>query len=201
MRLLGATLATAALLLSATPVADAAAPPNSCRHQWADLAQLHGENGNPGGSGSTNQLQQRWDAYYAGANRLAQEATKADCERIAAFTITWGGLERLMYGMQPHDYLFQLRLANGDLRHFRDLNGRNPGRQVMRAFKFLRDQAPKAAGDLAFVVDAAPAIITSQQTQVTGYLRDYRAAAKASGHAVKAGEWLRIIRNAELHEE
>ncbi len=62
MRLLGATLATAALLLSATTVAGEAAAPQPCRQRWADLAQLHGENGNPEGSGSTRLLQQRWDS-------------------------------------------------------------------------------------------------------------------------------------------
>ena len=71
----------------------------------------------------------------------------------------------------------------------------------MRAFKFLRVQAPKANGDLAPVFAAAPAVITLQRTQVTGYLRDFRTAARASSHAVKARDWLRIIRDAELYEE
>jgi hypothetical protein len=201
MRLLGAAVATAALLLSVIPAADAAPPREGCRHQWADLAQLHGENGNPDGSGSTQQLQTRWDGYYKKASRLAKKATRSDCDGIGGFKASWGGLERLMYGMQPHDYLFQLRLANGDLHHFREVTGHDPGRQVMRAFRFLRKQAPKAAGDLAPVVDAAPAISTVQQAQVTGYLRDYRAAARASWHAMKAKNWLRIIRGAELGEE
>ncbi len=106
-----------------------------------------------------------------------------------------------MYGLHRHDYMFQLRVANGGLRHFRDFNGHNPGRQVMRAFRFLREQAPQAAADLRPIVDGAPAVITYQQTQVTGYLRDYRSAARASGNAMKAKSWLQIIRDAELHEE
>jgi hypothetical protein len=202
MRLLGALLISAALLLTTTPAATGTAPtPAACRQKWGELAQLHGENGNPGGSRSTRQLQQRWDGFYEEAGRLSRAATAADCDGLKAFKVTWDGLERLQYGMHPHDYLFRLRLANGDLRHYRDLHGRNPGRQVMRAFRFLREQAPKAAAYLAPVVAAANAVTTSNRAQVTGYLRDYRATARASKHVVKARTWLQIIDSAELHEE
>ena len=37
-----------------------------------------------------------------------------------------------------------------------------------------------------------------QRTQVTGYLRDFRAAGRASTHAMKAKAWVRIIEQAEL---
>jgi hypothetical protein len=205
MRLLGAVIVTVALLLSGISASGAvsavSAAPGSCRQQWQDLHALHGENGNPEGSGATQQLQARWDGYYDAAGRLAEEGTKADCEKIGAFAQAWAGLERLMYGLHPHDYLFQLRIANGDLRHFREFTGHNPGRQVMRAFRFLREQARGAAGDLAPLYAAAPAVATIRQTQVTGFLRDYRAAAKASRHATKARDWLRVIQDAELSEE
>jgi hypothetical protein len=200
MRLLGAVIATAALLVSGLPAAGAAAP-NPCRHQWVGLHQLHGENGNPDGSGATSQLQWRWDSYYDEAGRQAHEATRDDCDGIKAFAQAWDGLERLMYGMHRHDYLFQLRIANSELRHYRDFTGRNPGRAIMRAFKFLRLQAPKANGDLASIFAAAPAVITMEPTQVSGYLRDFRTAARASNHAMKAKVWLRIIEDAELDEE
>ncbi len=200
MRLLGA-LVTVALLLVSLPAAGAAAAPGPCEQQWQDLHALHGENGNPEGSGATQQLQSRWDSYYAEAGRLATEAKRADCNGIGAFAASWAGLERLMYGLHSHDYLFQLRIANGDLRHFRELNGHNPGRKVMRAFRFLRHQARESAGDLAPLYAAAPAVATIRQTQVTGFLRDYRSAAKASQHVMKARDWLRIIQDAELSEE
>ncbi len=71
----------------------------------------------------------------------------------------------------------------------------------MRAFRFLRQQAPRANGDLAPVFGAATAVGTMQRTQVTGYLRDFRAAARTSTHAVKAKEWVRIIEHADLGEK
>jgi hypothetical protein len=71
----------------------------------------------------------------------------------------------------------------------------------MRAFRFLRHQARESAGDLAPLYAAAPAVATIRQTQVTGFLRDYRSAAKASRHAMKARDWLQIIQDAELSEE
>ncbi len=201
MRLLGAVVATAALLVSGLHAADAAAAPNPCRHQWRELHQLHGENGNPDGSKATSQLQWRWDTYYAKAGRHAKDATRADCDGIKAFAQAWDGLERLMYGTHRHDYMFELRLANGELHHYREFTGHNPRRPIMRAFKFLRLQAPKANGDLAPIFAAAPAVITMDRTQVSGYLRDFRTAARASNHAMKAKAWLRIIKDAELDEE
>ena len=201
MRVLGAFLVSVALLLTGVPAAGATAAPNPCRQQWVDLHQLHSENGNPDGSGASSQLQWRWETYRNQAGRLAQKATRADCDGIDAFAQTWDGLERLMYGLHRHDYLFQLRIANGGLRHFREFTGHNPGRPIMRAFKFLRVQARLANADLAPIFAAAPAVSTLRQTQVTGYLRDFRNAARASKHAMKARDWVRIIRDAELYEE
>ena len=202
MRALGPSLiAMAALLLTTTSAAGGAPTDAECRQQWGDLAALHGENGNPEGSAATRQLQARWEGYYDEAGRLAEEATGADCNGIEAFAATWGGLERLMYGLHRHDYRFQLRIAKGDLRHFQEFNESFPGRRVMRAFRFLRQQAPLAAGDLAPLFEAAPAVSTAEPEQITVFLRDYRAAAHDSLHVAKARVWLRIIADAELSEE
>lgn len=198
MRLLAATLATAALLLTGLPPSVGATAPGGCRQQWVDLHQRHVAHGNPQGSGVTSQLQRRWDSRNEKAGRMAQVATRGNCGHIRSFARTWRGLERLMSGMHRHDYLFRLRIANGALRHYRDKTGDNPGRQVMRAFRFLRQQAPQANGDLAPVFAAATAVGTMQRTQVTGYLRDFRAAARTSEHAMKAKAWVQIIEHAKL---
>lgn len=202
MRALGTALVTLVTLLAgALPAASAAAadPDQECRGQWVDLAQLHGENGNPGGSARV--LNRRWDAVAAEADRLADEATAADCAGFEASAASWDGLERLQYALQRHDYPFLLRLARGDLRHYREFNGRNPARQVLRAFRFLDRRAPRADDDLDPVVAHVDEVDTGRRAEIGAFLADYRAAARASTAVDKSKHWLGIIEEAELDEE
>ncbi|MEJ7831654.1 MAG: hypothetical protein WKF79_01970 [Nocardioides sp.] len=202
MRALGTVLVTLASLLAvALPVASAASadPDRECRAQWVDLAQLHGENGNPGGSARV--LNRRWDAVAAEAARLAEEATAADCAGFEAYAASWDGLERLQYAVKRHDYPFLLRLARGDLRHYREFNGRNPAPRVLRAFRFLTRQAPRADDDLDPVVARVGDVDTGRRVEINDFLADYRDAARASDAAQRSKRWLEIIERAELHEE
>lgn len=199
MRALGTALVSLAILLTGIGPVGAADPDQKCRTQWVELAQLHGETGNPGGSARV--LNRRWDAVAAEADRLADEASAADCAGFDAYAASWDGLERLQYGLQRHDYPFLLRLARGDLRHYREFNGRNPARQVLRAFRFLARQAPKADDDLDPVVARVGEVDTGRRAEVSDLLADYRRAARASDAADKSSRWLEIIEQAELREE
>ncbi|MEJ7833344.1 MAG: hypothetical protein WKF79_10535 [Nocardioides sp.] len=199
MRALGTVLVSLAILLTGIGPVGAADPDRECRTQWVDLAQLHGENGNPGGSARV--LNRRWDAVAAEAARLAEEATAADCAGFEAYAASWDGLERLQYAVKRHDYPFLLRLARGDLRHYREFNGRNPAPRVLRAFRFLTRQAPRADDDLDPVVARVGEVDTGRRVEISAFLADYRDAARASDAADKCKHWLEIIEQAELNEE
>ena len=119
MRFLGASLVTALVLASTTTAAAGDGPSDGqCRQEWADLAQLHGENGSPGGSAVTADLRDRWESLYDEAIRLSEEATAADCAGFDKYAATWGGLERLQYGLDEHDYFYRQALMRGDLHHY-----------------------------------------------------------------------------------
>jgi hypothetical protein len=199
-------LIAAAVLVSSTSSAAGDAPTAAptaaeCRQLWADLAQLHGENGSPDGSAVTVALRDRWEAFYDEAVRLSDQATAADCGSLDAYTATWDGLERLQYGLAEHDYFHRQRLARGDLRHYQEFNRHNPSREVMRAFARLARQTPRAAADVRPVMRRAVAVDTGIGAEISAYLQEFRTAARASAAADRA-EWsLRIIGGAELHEE
>jgi hypothetical protein len=206
MRLLGASLIAAAVLLSSPGSATGGAPSDTpsdpqCRHQWADLAQLHGENGSPGGSAVTADLRDRWESLYDEAVRLSRQATAADCATFEGYAGAWDGLERLQYGLDAHDYFCRQRLVRGDLHHYQEFTGHDPSRRVLRAFAFLRQLTPRAAADLKPVLRRADAVDTGIGAEISAYLKEYRTAARASTAATKADRWLRIIEGAELHEE
>lgn len=187
---------------SATGDASVDAPTTTeCRRLWGDLAQLHGENGSPGGSAVTADLRDRWESLYDEAVRLSRKATADDCSRLDRYAETWDGLERLQYGLDEHDYFYRQRLARADLRHYQEFNGHNPSRRVMRAFAHLARLTPRAAADLRPVMRRADAVDTSIGAEISAYLKEFRTVARDSAAANRADRWLRIIGGAELHEE
>ena len=172
-----------------------------CRQEWADLAQLHGENGNP--RGPVPALAQRWDAYDATAEQYAGAATAADCGAlIASFATTWDNLEALQYDLDRYDPLDRLAGAEADRKHALQLNHvKHLSPKLERAFRVARRQAPRAARDLAPALAPAATVNTDDPAAVHGVLRGLAVAARHSHHQQRLNQVLRVIGNAELHEE
>ena len=85
---------------SGIPAADAAAAPNPCRQQWRTSTQLHGENGNPDGSGASQPAPGRWETYYDAGRPAGPGGHRGRLrQRSARSPQAWDGLERLMYGL------------------------------------------------------------------------------------------------------
>jgi hypothetical protein len=177
----------------------------ACRHRWSDLAQLHGENGNP--EGSQQVLNARWDTLDHEAHRLSRTARGTDCgSRLRALRKEWGAVESLQYDLQPLDLPFQLTYAEGDRRHYEHLptddgSPREVPAEVADAFVVLRREAPLAAADLRAVTDRAGAVDPTDRAAVRRLRDELRDAAADSDHVEQAQAALATIQDAELDEE
>lgn len=188
-----------------TPTAEPTLTVKACRHRWADLAQLHGENGNP--EGSQQVLNAHWDTLDHEAHRLSRTASGADCgSRLRDMRKEWGAVESLQYDLQPLDFPFQLSYAEGDRQHYEHLptndgSAREVPAEVATAFDVLRREAPLAAGDLEPVTTRAGEVDPTDEDAVREVRDDLRDAAADSDHVKQAQEALATIQDAELDEE
>jgi hypothetical protein len=210
MRKRAVLLGVAGLAVAAVPVGAAVAgdgPPSEaeCRHQWADLVQLKGENGNPGGP--VRELTHRWETTYDEARALAQDATADDCgPRFDDLRAAWNGLEAFQYKLSRFDFRGDLRGAEADRRHYQDLH--SPGEPphhlspaLKHAFRVIRHQTPGAVRDLEPALEPAPDVDVRDSTQVRDFMRTARAAKRASVHVDRMRHPYWLIGQAELDEE
>lgn len=174
---------------------------HQCRVQWSDLLSLHGENGNP--EAPVPELVARWEAAYDGALAYTETATAHDCGAlIDGYALGWVQLEGFMYDLHPYDPLGRLAIAEGDRQHFLDFNHVNHlSKPLERWFRVARKQAPLDAADLAPAMSTVPAVDVGNPAAVKAVLHQLKRLAKESRHEQKLDRALRIIGNAELHEE
>ena len=201
MRRLALGLVLTLLLLGpAGSPADAITGPQ-CRGQWSDLLSLHGENGNP--EGPVPELVARWDAAYDGALAYTEGATANDCGAlIDGYALAWGQLESFMYDLHGYDPLGRLAIAEGDRQHYLDFNNvKHLSKALERRFRFARKQAPLAAADLAPALSTVPSVDVANPAAVKAALYQLKRLAKESRHVQKLDRALRVIGDAELHEE
>jgi hypothetical protein len=174
-------------------------PDDQCRQQWADLGQLHGENGNP--RGPVPALNQRWEQLDDEADRYAAEATADDCgATIDAFADQWGALESFQYDLYSFDARAKLAGAEGNRRHYLNL-GNHMTPELNRAFREIRHQTPGAIRDLAPALEGAEDVDVQDDTEVREFLRQAREVKRASIHVQRMRHPYRVIGNAELDEE
>ena len=207
MRSLGVLIAAAllSLLLGGTGAATPAGAADGCRHQWTDLASLHGENGNPEGSATV--LVERWDATYEEAWQLAETAAPPDCGPvIATFARKWDGLESLMYDLHPFDLPLQRLIDEGDRHHWIEFQQSQGGSGVLspelqEAFHRLRRQAPRSYAELQPALAGVADVPVGKWRQVDAFVATVGKAALASRHYRLAVAADRLIDQAELSEE
>ncbi len=162
---------------------------------------MHGENGNP--EGPVPELVARWDTTYAGALAYAEGATAQDCGAlIDGYALAWDQLEAFMYDLHSYDPLGRLAIAEGDRQHYLDFNNvKHLSKALERRFRFARKQAPLAAADLAPALSTVPSVDVGNPAAVKSALYQLKRLAKASRHVRKLDRALRVIGDAELHEE
>lgn len=196
MLLLG-RVAAAALLLPL--LQGTTSPDDQCRQQWADLGQLHGENGNPRGPVPT--LNQRWEQLDDEADRYAEEATADDCgATIDTFADLWGSLESFQYDLYSFDARSRLAGAEGNRRHYLSL-GNHMTPELKGAFHVIRHETPGAIEDLEPALEGAEDVDVQDGTEVRTFLRHAREIKRASVHVQRMRHPYRVIGNAELDEE
>lgn len=170
-----------------------------CRSQWVDLAQLHSENGNPGGP--VPGLVTRWDEVAAEAARLAHQAGPDDCgERIAETSDAWDALESFQYELAEFDPAAHLANAEIDRRHAEDLNGPLCC-ELERAFRIIRRETPPAIVDLEPALEGAADLDIEDRAAVMAFLREAGRIKSESVHIQRMADPYRLIGDAELHEE
>lgn len=176
---------------------------DECRSEWTDLAQLHSENGNPGGP--VPALATRWELVADEASRLADEAGRDDCgAKIADFAKAWGALEGFQYDLADFDPAADLAIAENDLQHYLGLQGTTelpPGGPVERAFRIIRRETPLAIADLEPALAGAADLDLEDRTAVTAFLRKADRIKRESVHVQRMVDSYRVIGDAELHEE
>lgn len=198
------TVLIASLLPLGTLAGSAAAggdPPTDqdCRHEWADLSQLHGENGNP--RGPVPELTGRWAATDRRADRYVESATAADCGgRIDDFAAAWGALETFQYDLHAFDPEADLRGAQNDRRHYLGL-GNELSPRLRHAFRVIRHQNPGAVRDLEPALEGAEDVDLQDRAEVRAFLRDARTVRRDSRHVQRMRHPYRVIGDAELDEE
>lgn len=204
-------LAAALLLVSATAcgtaggAGDGEVSATECRQWYADLAQLHGENGNPGGSATP--LVDRWEVLDAEADELAQAAGSDDCPgRYDDLRAEWGGLESLQYALAPFDMPRQLEMAEWGRQHWVEYHEEMgaPTRLpdgVGAAFRVLRREAPLATDDLAAAYAGVADVDVTDAGARDALVADVEQAAGESTAYARCQAALRVIGNAELGEE
>lgn len=174
-------------------------PDAACRQEWADLVQLHSENGNP--RGPVPELNGRWAATYHRAHDRIETATAADCGPVFEdFRIGWGALESFQFDLYPFDPRSDLRAAVRDRRHYEELNGELPA-ALKRAFRIIRAQTPGAIEDLAPALEGATEVDVRDGEEVRAFVRHARQIKRASVHVQRMRQPYRLIGDAELHEE
>ncbi len=198
MRLLG-VLTALVVTVCAWPAAAAGDPDAACRQQWADLHQLHAENGNP--RGPVPALAQRWREHDRTAEEYAEGASAADCgstlEELAA---AWAALESFQYDLDAFDPRADLRRAERDRRHALAV-GRRLSPEVRRALRVVRAQTPGAVEDLAPALAGAADVDPGDRDAVRAFVRDARAVKRDSRPVQRMRPAYRVIASAELDEE
>jgi hypothetical protein len=176
---------------------------DECRSEWTDLAQLHSENGNPGGP--VPAVETRWELVADEASRLADEASRDDCgAKIADFATTWAALEGFQYDLADFDPAADLAIAENDLQHFLGLQGTTelpPGGPLERAFRIIRRETPLAIADLEPALVGAADLDLEDRTAVTAFLRKADRIKWESVHVQRMVDSYHVIGDAELHEE
>jgi hypothetical protein len=183
------------------------APPTAgqCRQQWADLSQLHGENGNP--RGPVPALTGRWAATDRRADRYRETASADDCGPVIDdFADAWGALESFQYDLYAFDPKADLRGAENDRRHYQGLHspGEPPNRlspKLEHAFRVIRHQTTGAIHDLEPALDGAEDVDPQDDTAVKDFLRHARSVKRDSEHIQRMRHPYRVIGDAELDEE
>ena len=209
MHRLGAVVVASLLPLGALAgsavAGDAPATAEQCRQEWADLGQLHGENGNP--RGPVPALTGRWAATDKRADRYADTATADDCgPTIDDFAAAWGALESFQYDLYAFDPASKLRGAEGNRRHYQDLHypGEPPNElspKLKHAFRVIRHETPGAVRDLEPALEGAEDLDLQDDAAVKQFLRDAYAIKRDSRHIQRMRHPYRVIGNAELDEE
>jgi len=174
-------------------------PDAACRQEWADLVQLHSENGNP--EGPARALVERWEATYDAAHAHIDTATADDCGPVIAdLAATWGALESFQYGLYPFDARADLRRAEQDRRHYLSLGSRlSP--ELKSAFRVIRAETPGAAADLRPALKGAPDVDVRDDGAVRTFVKQARAVEHDSVHVQRMRHPYRLIGDAELDEE
>lgn len=174
-------------------------PDAACRQEWADLVQLHSENGNP--DGPVRALNGRWAATYHRAHDRIDTATATDCGPVIEdFAAGWGALEHFQYALYAFDPRSDLRRAVQDRRHYEELNGELSS-DLKRAFRVIRAETPGAIEDLAPALAGATEVDVRDERQVRAFVRQAREVKRASVHVQRMRQPYRLIGNAELDEE
>jgi len=184
---------------SADPANPAA---NPCRQRWVDLAQLHSENGNPGGP--VPAIAARWDRFAHQAARASRSAQAGDCgTELTSFRRSWGALEQFQYDLAHYDPRADLDLAELDLRHFLDLNGASqlPPGPLEQAFRVIRHETPLAVADFEAPLRGAAGLDLEDPVAVKAFLRDLERAKTHSVHVRRMTHPYEVIGDAELDEE
>jgi hypothetical protein len=175
---------------------------DECRSEWTDLAQLHGENGNPGGP--VPAVATRWELVADEASRLADEASPDECgAKIADFAKAWDALEGFQYDLAGFDPAADLAIAETDLQHYLGLDGTTelPPGGLKRAFRIIRHETPLAIKDLEPALAGATTIDLEDKAAVKAFLQKARQIKQESVHIQRMAHPYRLIGNAELHEE
>jgi len=176
-----------------------------CRSQWVDLAQLHNENGNPGGP--VPALTARWEEVANEAAQLADTATPEDCGgKIAGYATAWNALESFQYDLADFDPAADLELAEIDLRHNQEVQGIPPTAElppgpIKRAFEIIRRETPPAIAALEPALEGAADLDLEDRTAVTAFLRRAGRIKRKSVHIQRMVNSYRVIGDAELDEE
>jgi hypothetical protein len=203
--LVGASLLPIGLAIGSAVAGDAQPTADQCRHQWADLSQLHGENGNP--RGPVPALTGRWRATDTRASDYREHATADDCGPVIDdFAAAWGALESFQYDLYAFDPKADLRGAENDRRHYQGLHspGEPPNQlspKLKRAFRVIRHETPGAIRDLEPALDGAEDVDVQDDAAVKQFLRDARAVKRDSSHLQRMRHPYRVIGDAELDEE
>ncbi|MGI8644987.1 MAG: hypothetical protein ACR2JD_01490 [Nocardioides sp.] len=208
MHRLGPVLVLLALVLTGSASVAGAADDltaHECRHKWANIAQTHGENDNPGGS--TTVLNDRWHATYDKAHRRARRAGPDGCgDRLRTYDRRWDGLESLQYDLHVFDMPHLLFFAEGDRRHWKGLqheygrSGELP-EDLKVAFRTARREAPLAAADLAPTLAGAGGVDVADGRARRAFTADVATVAAQSSHLAACRAALDLIDEAELDEE